>query len=115
MAFEEYSDSYYQYLNLMAKPFIAMFSAHWCGPCHKLKPIIKQLCLEYPNINVVYVDIDKFGYVADKYNIESLPTLVLIKDDKMLDSIVSSNPHDVQTFFVKASSASSASAFASSS
>ena len=51
------------------------FYADWCGPCKMLAPILEEL-----DIDVVKVNTDKYGEIAMKYGILSIPTLILFKD-----------------------------------
>ncbi len=55
------------------------FNATWCGPCQMLKPSVERLG-ERDDIKVLSVDTDENPGVAAKYDIYSIPTLILIKD-----------------------------------
>jgi thioredoxin 1 len=61
------------------------FSAEWCPPCRRLKPIIEELKEEYKGINFHQVDIDKERDLAEEFNIEVVPTLVFIFKEKELN------------------------------
>lgn len=56
------------------------FYADWCAPCKMLSPIIDEIANEYTEINVGKVNIDESSALAAKYNIISVPTLLLFKD-----------------------------------
>lgn len=57
------------------------FYADWCGPCRMLAPVIDKISEDYKDkINVVKVNVDNVREVAIKYGIQSIPTLILIKD-----------------------------------
>ena len=57
------------------------FYADWCGPCRMLAPIIDKISEDYKDkINVVKVNVDNVREVAIRYGIQSIPTLILIKD-----------------------------------
>lgn len=58
------------------------FFASWCGPCKMLSPIIEQLSDEIKDVKFVKVDVDVSPELARKYEIMSIPTLVVIKDGK---------------------------------
>lgn len=61
------------------------FYAHWCGPCKMLGPVLENLETEMPNIKVVKINVDENEALAMKYNVMSIPTLVLYKDGKMIE------------------------------
>lgn len=54
--------------------------ATWCGPCKMLAPIVDKVAEEDKNLTVVKVDIDENDDIASKYNIESIPTLLIFED-----------------------------------
>lgn len=60
------------------------FYAQWCGQCKKIMPIIDELSKEY---NVLKVDVETDRDMAIKYNINSLPTILFIKDNKEIGRI----------------------------
>lgn len=66
------------------------FFAPWCGPCKILEPIIKELADEYKNkeIKIFKINIDENKEIADKYNIMSIPTIVLFKDGKKINQVI---------------------------
>ena len=57
------------------------FQADWCGPCKQQKPIVEEVDEEYDDVEVEFVDIEEDGQRAQKYNVSSLPTLVLLDED----------------------------------
>ncbi|MBN1923137.1 MAG: thioredoxin [Nanoarchaeota archaeon] len=73
----------------MAKVVLKDFYADWCPPCRMLKPVIEELekefkgKVEFKNINV---DEDKTD--AMKYGVRSIPTIVIEKDGKMVESFI---------------------------
>lgn len=61
------------------------FYADWCGPCQTVSPIVQQVAKEMSNeINLVKVNVDKSRPVADKFNIKSIPTLLLMDGNKII-------------------------------
>ena len=65
------------------------FFATWCGPCKMLSPIISEIADEYSNsIKVCKVNVDENQDLAMKYNIMNVPTLLFIKNEKIIKSSI---------------------------
>ena len=62
------------------KTVLIDFYADWCGPCKMLSPIIENVANENEDIKVVKIDVDNAQDLAIKYQIYSIPTIVVIKD-----------------------------------
>ena len=61
-----------------AKPTLVDFWAEWCEPCKQMAPILEKVAREgYGEFGVVKIDIDENKYLSERYNIRSIPTLVL--------------------------------------
>jgi thioredoxin 1 len=77
-------DNYESYIN--KKNIIMDFTASWCGPCKKLKPHFNQAESFMSNMELdltfATVDVDEAETVAAEYNIEAMPTIILIKNGK---------------------------------
>lgn len=62
------------------KPVLADFNADWCGPCKMLKPILDELANETEDYKIVSINIDDEEELAEKYDVSSIPCLVVFKD-----------------------------------
>lgn len=63
------------------KPTLVDFFATWCGPCKMQSPIIEKVKASVGDTaNVLKIDIDKNAETARKYNVQSIPTLILFKN-----------------------------------
>lgn len=69
---------------------VCKFSAIWCGPCKSLAPKIDSLSLTYDENKVLFlsIDIDENKEIAEKFDISSMPTTLIIKNCKIIKSIV---------------------------
>jgi thioredoxin 1 len=61
------------------------FWAEWCMPCRMLSPIIEECSKEIPNVSMYKCNVDESPTIADRFNIQSIPTLILFKGGQILD------------------------------
>jgi len=74
-------------------PVLVDFYADWCGPCHAIAPTIEALSNEFAGkVKFVKVDVDADQEVASRYEIMSIPTIMLFENGKIEDSIVGAYP-----------------------
>ena len=69
------------------------FWATWCGPCLIVAPILEQLAGEYAGrAKVAKVDVDANQRIASQYRIQSIPSLYIFKNGKLVEQIVGAVP-----------------------
>ena len=68
------------------------FWAPWCGPCRKVVPIVEEIALERPDIKVGKVNVDEEFELAGKFRISSIPTLLVIRDGKVVNQAMGARP-----------------------
>jgi thioredoxin 2 len=67
--------------------------APWCGPCRFVSPILEQLSAEYAGrIKVIKVNVDENPRLAERFDARSIPTLVVLRDGRVVDRIVGAMP-----------------------
>ena len=65
------------------------FWAPWCGPCRMIGPIIEELASEVPShIKIAKVNVDEEQQLASQYRVFSIPTILIIKDKKVIKQAV---------------------------
>ncbi len=77
------------------RPVLIDFWAPWCGPCRMLSPTISEIAEEYGDkVKVCKVNVDEQGELASTFGVMSIPTLVVIKEGKVVNSVTGVRPKD---------------------
>ena len=67
--------------------------APWCGPCHMVSPILEQLASEYAGrAKIAKLNVDENPLIASQYAIQSIPTLLLFRNGKLVNRLVGALP-----------------------
>lgn len=69
-------------------PVVVDFWADWCGPCRMLAPVLQELEAELPGIKFCKVNVDEARELAMEFQIESIPTLLCIKQGRVVQRLV---------------------------
>ena len=70
------------------KTVLLDFWATWCGPCMMISPIVDEIAEETPELVVGKVNVDEQPGLAQAFGIESIPTLVVVKDGQVVNQMI---------------------------
>ena len=86
-----------------SKPVLVDFMAEWCGPCRRVGPVVEELAKEYSGkVNIGKVNVDKCPNTTIEYGVTSIPTLLFIKNGKVVDKLVGAHPKSTMVKKIKA-------------
>ncbi|RLC48305.1 MAG: thioredoxin [Candidatus Cloacimonadota bacterium] len=76
-------------------PVLVDFGAEWCTPCTMIEPIISEIANDYDNrIKVCKLNVDENPKLASRYQIRSIPTLLIFNNGKIVEQLVGVQPKD---------------------
>lgn len=75
------------------KPVLVDFWAPWCGPCRMIAPVLSELAEERAEtLKIAKYNVDEQRDYAMKFGIQSIPTMILFKDGKVIDQLIGAMP-----------------------
>jgi thioredoxin 1 len=73
-------------------PVLVDFWAPWCGPCRVVAPVLEEIAAERPELRIVKLDIDENPQTAARFQVLSIPTMILFKAGAPVKTVVGAYP-----------------------
>ena len=70
------------------KKVLVDFWASWCGPCKMIAPVVESIAEEHPEIKVAKINVDEQGDLAARYQIMSIPTILVFENGEVVNQSV---------------------------
>ncbi|MCO5571208.1 hypothetical protein L7F22_024943 [Adiantum nelumboides] len=83
---------------------VVAFKANWCGPCRMMAPVYSELSRKFPQTIFLKIDVDEMQDISAQWNVQAMPTFIIIKDSKERDRVVGANKEELEkrlTFHVQ--------------
>ncbi len=92
MSVQKINKNNFEAIKNQEKPILLDFYADWCAPCRMVSPIIDEIASERSDIVVGKVNVDDNPELASEFGVFSIPTLVVMKDGKVVNQSSGARP-----------------------
>ncbi|OIV89592.1 hypothetical protein TanjilG_17590 [Lupinus angustifolius] len=92
-----YFDCYKETNKLM----VIGFMATWCVPCKYMEPVIRQFAAKYTDVEFIKLDVDELMEVAQAFQVQALPTFIVLKKGKVVEKVMGPKREDLQKLIEK--------------
>jgi len=83
------ADNFDEIVGAADGPVLVDFWAEWCGPCKMIAPILDEIATEHgESISIAKVNVDEAGELAQRYQVLSIPTLIVFNDGEVAKRMV---------------------------
>ena len=76
------------------RPVLLDFWAPWCGPCRMVGPVLDEIAAERADIKIGKINVDEQPELAGQFGIMSIPTMVVMKNGKVVNQALGARPKD---------------------
>ncbi|XP_004489966.1 thioredoxin H2-like [Cicer arietinum] len=83
------------------KLMVIDFTATWCRPCKYMDPIVKELAAKYKDVEFIKIDVDELMEVARAFQVQTMPTFILIKKGNVVERVVGAKKEELQKLVEK--------------
>ncbi|XP_051115561.1 thioredoxin H2 [Andrographis paniculata] len=87
---------HFQSIKESNKLVVVDFSASWCGPCKFIFPAVEAMSSKYTDVEFAKLDVDEVPDVAREFEVQGMPTFVLLKQGKEVDRVVGANKDELE-------------------